>query len=70
MKKHCYFCYIDEIGLCDICIEQYNLCINCIMQSRLCLSCRQLDEGIYIDPSTHDIIEWIRENDDYYKSFL
>jgi hypothetical protein len=36
MDSFCYFCFIDEIGLCDYCIDKNNICINCLFSDHIC----------------------------------
>lgn len=69
-KKFCYFCFIDEIGLCDSCLVDIETCLNCIVYGNgsLCLNCEiQGDEGISMHPNVTDINDWIRRNDEYFR---
>lgn len=59
MHGLCYFCFIDEIGLCDYCIDKNNICINCIFSDHIC-------HNIHNDSNKNVIREWIRSNDLYY----
>jgi len=65
MDGFCYFCFIDEIGLCDYCIDKNNICINCFFSDHICPTC--MDEGVDLIFDKNLIREWIRSNDLHYK---
>lgn len=56
MDSFCYFCFIDEIGLCDYCIDKNNICINCLFSDHIC--------DLIFDKNI--IREWIKHNDLHY----
>lgn len=68
-RNHCYFCFIDEIGLCDLCLSEISICLNCLVYGNggLCLNCeRNGDEGVYVDDDLLQILAWIQRNDSYF----
>lgn len=67
-KQYCYFCFIDEIGLCDLCISELNVCVNCIVYGNgdICNGCLSKDEAIILDHDLFKVLEWIRRNDFYF----
>jgi hypothetical protein len=64
----CYFCFIDDIGLCDHCIHKNNICINCFFSDHICYTCMRngMDDGIDLIFDKNLIREWIRSNDLHY----
>lgn len=70
-KDHCYFCFIDEIGLCDMCLNDINLCLNCIVYGNggLCINCLTYgDEAIDLNNDLLNVFNWIQRNDSYFAS--
>ena len=66
---HCYFCFINELGLCDTCLKAVNVCLNCIAYGRggYCINCIENgDEAVSMDTDFQKIIRWIQQNDHYY----
>jgi hypothetical protein len=69
-KKFCYFCFIDEIGICDFCLTDIECCLNCIVYGNggQCLNCElQGDEAVSLGQNISDIIDWIQRNDAYFR---
>jgi hypothetical protein len=78
----CYFCYIDEIGLCDTCLENYkNVCLNCITCSicnityTSCKKCSrngsqqdqlQNNKNEVAKDDINNLVKWIKQNDTYF----
>jgi|LakMenEpi03Aug12_release.lakeMendotaPanAssembly.Ray.scaffolds.fasta_scaffold00515_51 hypothetical protein len=70
-RKHCYFCFIDELGLCDVCLTGINTCFNCLAYGNggLCLNCETNgDEGVDLNNDLLEIFYWIQRNDSYFLS--
>lgn len=68
-RQYCYFCFIDEIGLCDLCIEEIDVCLNCIIygNNNICNNCLIQDEAVVLDQIiVNQVVEWIRRNDFYW----
>lgn len=68
-RNYCYFCFIDEIGLCDLCLGSVSICLNCLVYGNggLCLNCETNgDEGVYLDDDLLQILDWIQRNDSYF----
>jgi hypothetical protein len=69
-RKYCYFCFIDELGLCDLCLTDINTCLNCLAyggNNGLCLNCETNgDEGVDLHNDLLEIFDWIQRNDSYF----
>lgn len=70
-RKYCYFCFIDELGLCDPCLTSINTCLNCLAYGNggLCLNCQMNgDEGVDLNNDLLEIFYWVQRNDSYFLS--
>jgi hypothetical protein len=70
-RTYCYFCFIDEIGLCDLCLTNLHTCLNCLVygDGGLCFNCEILgDEGVDLNNDLLEISNWIQQNDSYFLS--
>lgn len=76
MKERCYFCFIDELGICEECMDKYNysnFCLNCIAYGNgdLCQNCLTMgDEGVSMEYDLHRIISWIIRNDTHFSNLF
>jgi hypothetical protein len=71
----CYFCFIDDLGLCDLCITNINdVCLNCIAyggNNNQCVNCELLgDEGVSLGHDVSEIRNWIFRNDQHFISII
>jgi hypothetical protein len=72
----CYFCFIDELGLCNQCITiiAVDVCLNCIAygennNNHQCINCELLgDEGVSFGHDVSEIKNWIYLNDAHFLS--
>ena len=72
-KDFCYFCFIDEIGICDLCLPHIETCLNCIVYGNggQCLNFEiQGDEAVSFGPNVSDVVDWIRRNDSHFNHIV
>lgn len=66
-RQYCYFCFIDEIGLCDICIGdlvELDLCLYCVVSGQVCNACKYKEQQA--EQNLISILDWIEKNDLYF----
>ena len=72
----CYFCFIDELGLCNHCIANIavDVCLNCIAyggNNNQCINCELLgDEAVSLGQDVSEIRNWIYLNDEHFLSII
>jgi hypothetical protein len=75
-NQFCYFCFIDEIGLCNQCINSIaiDVCLNCITygnNNNQCINCELLgDEAVSLGNDVSEIRNWIFRNDQHFLSII